>query len=112
VDGPWITGSTWNSREKISVGGSVAWTSTTAFRKSGSTLRVTGNALPKHTTVMYPVRATDAAYRYDRNPNSISAQTLAYSLPATPRAVRLPLALVVCGRRHVDAGCSQKHAAA
>src|SRR5215218_6612967 len=49
VDGPWITGSTWNSREKISVGGSVTWTSTTAFRKMGSTLRIIGNALPKHT---------------------------------------------------------------
>ncbi len=90
VDGPWISGSTWNSREKISVGGSVAWTSTTAFRKSGSTLRVTGNALPKHATGIYPIRSTDAAYRYDRNPNAISAQTLAYSLPASPKVAAKP----------------------
>jgi hypothetical protein len=85
ADGPWIHGSTWDSTEKIAVGGSVAWQTTTRFRLAASTRRITGNALPSHRTGVYPIRATDAAYRYDRNPNAISTQTLAYALPASPK---------------------------
>ena len=85
VDGPWITGSTWDSTQKPAVGGSVKWRSTTAFRTAASELKITGNALPRHRTGVFPIRATDSAYQYDRNPNAIRAQTLAYALPTTPR---------------------------
>jgi len=85
ADGPWIKGSTWDSTQKLAVGGSVAWQSTTRFRVSASSLRIGGNALPSHRTGVFPIRSSDPAYAYDRNPNAISAQSIAYSLPATPK---------------------------
>jgi hypothetical protein len=85
ADGPWIKGSTWDPTQKTAVGGSVAWQSTTRVRVGSSTTRITGNALPTHRTGVFPIRATDPAYRYDRNPNAISAQSLAYALPASPK---------------------------
>ncbi|HLE99929.1 MAG TPA: YHYH protein [Gaiellaceae bacterium] len=88
--GPWIQGSTWDSTQKVAVSGSVKWRSTTAFRAAGRTLRITGNALPRHTTGIYPISSSDPAYQYDRNPNSIRAQTLAYSLPAQPKVASKP----------------------
>jgi hypothetical protein len=50
VDGPWIGGSTWDPTQKLAVGGSVRWRSTTRFRLAASRLRITGNALPIHPT--------------------------------------------------------------
>jgi hypothetical protein len=36
------------------------------------------------------VQSSDDAYKYDRNPNSIRAQTLSYSLPAVPKRAAKP----------------------
>ena len=85
ADGPWIKGSTWDATQKPAVGGSVAWQTTTRFRVAASSLSVTGNALPSHRTGVFPIRASDPAYAYDRNPNAIAAQVLAYALPASPK---------------------------
>ena len=90
VDGPWIQSSTWDSTQKIDISGSVKWRSTTAFRTAASELKITGNALPKHRTGVFPIRTTEPAYQYDRNPNAIRAQTLAYALPSAPKVTAKP----------------------
>jgi YHYH protein len=90
LDGPWIGNSTWNSRRKISVRGSVAWRSTTAFRATTATLFISGNGLPRHRTGVFPIRESDPAYRYDRNPNSIRAQSLGYAMFGTPKPAARP----------------------
>lgn len=86
-EGPWIDGSTWDYTEKLLVDGAVDWTEATyRQRVSGSTRTLTGNGLPtSHTTGTYPVSPSDDVYRYDRNPNTIRSQTVAYELPAKPR---------------------------
>ena len=87
VDGPWIhtDAGTFDFLAKIVVQGSVSWPSHTfATALSGATRTITGNALPDHTTGTFPIAKTDPAYAYDQNPNSISAQTLSWSLPAIP----------------------------
>ncbi|HZS41097.1 MAG TPA: YHYH protein [Polyangia bacterium] len=52
---------------------------------SGDQRSFGGNGLPLNTpTGIYPLPADDPAYQYDRNPNAISAQAIAFSLPANP----------------------------
>ena len=83
--GSWIHGSTWNIKEKISVQGSMYW-KTAQFSNSivGDTRTLSGNDLPSHTTGVFPIASTDPAYQYDRNPNSIKAQSFSDALPVTP----------------------------
>lgn len=83
--GPWFNadGTTWNSISKYSVQGIINWNSN--FLVSlGSTLGITGNGLPSTATGNFPIASTDPAYAYDRNPNTISASSIAWSLPANP----------------------------
>lgn len=86
ADGSWIHGTTWNVREKISVRGSVVW-STAWFKSalSGLSRLLSGNGLPvgSHTGT-FPVASDDPAYQIDRNPNSITAHTLQLTLPRDP----------------------------
>ena len=85
-EGPWMNGDgTWDLTQKISVRGSVDWNSIFSTRTSGSTRTLSGNGLPSHTTGEFPVASDDPAYRYDRNPNSISSQTLRVELPRNPK---------------------------
>jgi hypothetical protein len=86
VDGPWIGQTTWNFKQKTQVSGSVSWPNATfSDLVQGATRVITGNDEPlTHTTGIYPIQSSDAAYQYDRNPNSIKAQNLKYSLPADP----------------------------
>src|SRR5215212_9018354 len=84
TDGPWIRGDgTYDLTAKATVNGSVRWSAARFAVRLGSTRRqLSGNGLPtSHTTGIYPIQSSDDAYQYDRNPNSISAQSLAYSLP-------------------------------
>ena len=86
VNGPWMHGSTWNLEEKVSVSGNVSWPNA-AFTNAvlGVTRMLTGNGLPVgHATGVFPVSSNDPASRYDKNPNTISVQTLKKSLPAQP----------------------------
>jgi hypothetical protein len=87
--GPWFngTGTQWDATKKVAVAGSVRWTSSFSNTSSGATRTLRFNDLPSHTTGVFPVAASDPAYAYDRNPNSIAAQSLTIGVPAHP-AVR------------------------
>jgi hypothetical protein len=87
TDGPWITGTTWNIDQKVSVQGSVSWPNASFSDTIASGMRtLAGNDLPiNHTTGTYPITSSDPASAYDRNPNSIKVQTIRASLPANPQ---------------------------
>ena len=87
TDGPWITGATWNINQKVSVQGSVSWPNASLSDTIASGVRtLAGNDLPlNHTTGIYPISGSDPASVYDRNPNSIKAQSIRASLPANPQ---------------------------
>jgi YHYH protein len=84
--GDWIHGSTWDETQKIHVQGAVYWPDAAiSISTSGDRRLITGNALPDdHTTGIFPVRRDDPAFRIDRNPNAITAQTISLSLPLMP----------------------------
>lgn len=87
-DGPWFNADgTWDMTKKIRVSGSVTWPNANLTVKVvGSNRVIAGNALPvKATTGTYPVASSDAAYSYDRNPNTITAQTVSLTLTAAPK---------------------------
>ena len=89
---PWIrSDGTWDLTAKPTVAGSVSWPNRRfALRLGASSLRITGNDLPSHTTGVFPIASSDPAYQYDRNPNSIKATTLNASIPRTPRRAASP----------------------
>jgi hypothetical protein len=96
VDGPWIHGDTWDLTQKISVQGRVTWPeaqfriSTTSDSRMVSRVLV-GNGLPVDTpTGTFPVQRDDPAFEIDRNPNSIRAQAMAWTLPRDPVAAPEP----------------------
>jgi hypothetical protein len=84
VDGPWIHGSTFDLTAKPSVGGSVVWTQAhVSFTRAGGRLQVVGDALPLgEPTGVFPIAPGTTAYAYDRNPNSIREQPVAWTLPS------------------------------
>lgn len=101
TEGPWIdsTSKVWNFLTKISISGSVKWaqakfSNTIPSTSSGpSAIRtLSGNNLPiDHNTGTFPVGKTDPAYSYDRNPNTIKAQTeKKYELPLNPTYSETP----------------------
>lgn len=92
VNGPWISGDSWNFLQKISIQGTVSWPNA-SFKNtiSGSTRTLVTNGLPvSHTTGTFPVSSNDPAAAYDRNPNTISAQSITQSLPANPVYLNTP----------------------
>ena len=93
--GPWFNsdGTTWNSLSKLVVSGVVSWVSSFTAMLTGTTRNASGNGLPTHTTGTFPVPSTDAVYAYDRNPNTISAQTIAWGLPGNPTVSTTPTCL-------------------
>ncbi len=92
TNGPWIHGSTYDLTAKFVVDGSVAWPNARFKKKVVKTLlRLTGNGLPtNHNTGAFPVAATDDAATVDRNPNTISAQSIALKLAAKPKRLKRP----------------------
>lgn len=84
--GPWFSadGTTYDLNKKAAVAGSVKWQASYNMSVSGSQRIITTNDLPEHVTGVYPVQTSDPAYVYDRNPNSIGAQSFTYTLPAKP----------------------------
>lgn len=84
--GPWFTDNNteYDVNKKVHVEGSVNWDSSHHVTLSGSTRTVTTNDLPSHPTGTFPIRSSDPAYEYDRNPNSIGTQHISITLPATP----------------------------
>jgi hypothetical protein len=92
--GPWIdeTGKTWDRTKKISVAGAVKWPQARYTTKvSGSKRTFTFNDLPiNHATGTFPIAGSDPASAYDRNPNSIAAQSVRWSVPLSPKAAAKP----------------------
>lgn len=66
------------------VDGSVEWTHEFSQSIENGTRVIIANGLPFHITGNFPISSADDAYQYDRNPNSISAQSYAISLTANP----------------------------
>ena len=91
--GPWIQGDVWYPSEKIAVEGSVSWPAAqTSITLSGATWTIASNNLPDppQTTGIFPIQATDPAYQYDTNPNSIQAQNMQLTLPDNPTVAATP----------------------
>jgi len=84
--GPWFHGSMWNYKEKPSVQGAVNWPDARfSVTIEGDTRVLSGNGLPiDHPTGIFPIGRNDPASAYDRNPNSIKAQTVHEALPLNP----------------------------
>ncbi len=87
-EGSWINSAngTWDSTAKLSVQGAVEWPYAKFIISSTDTSRVlTGNGLPTNaTTGTFPIRSSDPAYNYDRNPNTIKDHSISYTLPLDP----------------------------
>jgi hypothetical protein len=85
--GPWFTNNNtqYDINKKARVSGSVHWDPKMANNVSGSQRIITTNDLPDHPTGIFPIGSADPAYAYDRNPNSISEQSLTYTLTGTPQ---------------------------
>jgi hypothetical protein len=84
-DGPWIRGDgTYDLRAKATVDGEVSWPHSYRIGLKGDRRAFSTNDLPSHPTGAFPIAATDDAFRYDRNPNSIRAQGFDFDLPASP----------------------------
>ena len=86
--GPWFTNNNteYDVSQKAHIAGNVSWPDAThSITVKGSKRVITTNDLPVgDTTGVYPVASSDPAYQYDRNPNSISAQSVSLSLTKTP----------------------------
>lgn len=91
-NGPWIHGSTWDSTTKVAVQGDVTWSQTSyTVTVDGNTRDITTSDLPKgEPTGTFPIAASDPAYQYDRNPNSITAQPATIRLPVNPTPASQP----------------------
>ncbi|HWT40272.1 MAG TPA: YHYH protein [Dongiaceae bacterium] len=84
--GPWFTNNNteYDINKKIHVNGAVTWTPQFTNTLSQDSRIITTNDLPSHTTGIFPIAASDPASQYDRNPNTITAQSLTFTLAAAP----------------------------
>lgn len=94
AQGDWIVGDKWNPKEKPVVQGQVEWPNHyLSITVEGNKRVVKSNDLPDHVTGIFPIRPTDLAYAYDRNPNSISEQTVVLTMPLNPQIAAEPSCL-------------------
>ena len=85
VQGPWFNeDGTWDVTKKLYVRGSVEWDHQMTVTVAGDDRVIASNDLPDHPTGEFPVAADDPVADYDRNPSSIGAQSLEYTLTANP----------------------------
>lgn len=86
ANGDWISGLTWDATRKVFVQGDVAWPQAQFFlTEIGGQRLLSGNGLPlNHGTGTFPIAVNDPAYRFDRNPNPIAAQSITISIPTVP----------------------------
>lgn len=89
--GNWMNGDgTWNALMKAVVDGSVNWPHEFTISIQGEQRVFNSNGLPEHTTGSFPISSSDDAYVIDRNPNSISEQSITLTLPANPTVAGQP----------------------
>lgn len=90
--GPWLNEAvgTYDLTAKPTIDGSGIWPSQFTLSVQGDKRVVESNNLPSHPTGNYPVSQSDDAYNYDRNPNSIQAQSLRLELPLNPSLAAQP----------------------
>jgi YHYH protein len=94
--GAWINGDgTFDLTKKPIVDGDVHWPNASLDVASKGKYRViTGDGLPlDSTTGTFPVSPSDDAYAFDRNPNTIRAQTLSLRVPKNPVEAAQPSCL-------------------
>ena len=91
-DGPWINKAkgTYDLTAKAVVPGQVTWPSQFKLVTQQDQRIFVSNDLPSHATGTFPVPRESEAYRYDRNPNSISTQTMQVALPLWPTLASQP----------------------
>jgi hypothetical protein len=89
-DGDWIdvTANTFDMTRKLTFAGDVHYPDAQlAITTADDRRTIAGNGLPVAVqTGTFPVATTDPAYAYDRNPNQVTAQDIAFSIPRTPAA--------------------------
>jgi len=90
--GSWIhANGPWDSTLKISVQGSVASpTANVSIIEAAGRRIISGNTLPGHNTGTFPIAASDPAFQFDHNPNSIAARTVSVNLPLDPAVAAQP----------------------
>jgi hypothetical protein len=91
--GPWFINDNteYDLGQKVAVEGAVKWDGTYSMELRGGNRFITTNDLPRdHTTGEFPVQSSDPAYQYDHNPNKIAAQSLTYTLDASPTVKSSP----------------------
>jgi hypothetical protein len=84
--GPWFTNNNtqWDINKKAAVSGKKTWTPNFTTKIENGKRVISTNDLPSHFTGIFPVQSSDTAYQYDRNPSTITSQSLTYSLSASP----------------------------
>jgi hypothetical protein len=91
--GPWFVNDNteYDINKKVAVQGTARWDSSFTMTSADGKRTIVTNDLPRdHTTGVFPVQPNDPAYQYDRNPNSITAQSLTYVLDASPTVAASP----------------------
>lgn len=85
---PWLdtAAGTWSLTAKVVVSGAVSWAGNYSETVSGDTRTVSSDGVPiaGFTTGVFPISASDPAFQYDRNPNSIGLDAISLALPANP----------------------------
>jgi hypothetical protein len=85
ADGPWlnIADGTWDMTTKLAVEGSVLWEAA-SFTETidGDVRTIVTNSVPvEDPTGTFPIAASDPSYDYDRNPGTITPNSVSISLP-------------------------------
>ena len=90
--GPWINKAegTFDFTAKTVVRGSVRWPHRFKITVEGDKRVFTLNDLPNHPTGTFPIARDDPAYRYDRNPNRITAKNFRLAFPVNPEPAPAP----------------------
>jgi hypothetical protein len=87
-DGPWINtaAGTYDVTNKPVFRGRVYYRNAEfTITTSKERRAIKGNGFPlREPTGAFPVQASDPAYKYDRNPNHITAQGISFSIPGNP----------------------------
>ena len=93
-DTPWVRpDGTFDTAEKPTVPGAVHWPAQFKVVPRGDRRLITSNDLPSSPTGVFPIPRDSEAFSYDRNPNTIAAQTVSWALPRAPVVGTTPTCL-------------------